>query len=394
MSADATRWQILLKADASVAAVAGLPPAVRAAYRAGTELKPDRLVIAGADEAFLRRWAPQLKAAGAPVLGDKAGPAALDPRRPILALDAESFPDAGALRAFAEAARGAAARRSLGGRAAAALTSRGEALGAGRRLPEEVHRLVLLEPGAEAAGDFLEARPEGAAASAALLYSRLGNPKDGYIARLDRVLSIALTRLMLPFPITPNQVTAASLLLGLLGAWWLAAPSASLQFAGAWMLWLCALLDGCDGEIARLKHLSSPSGAAFDLWADHAAHLATFIALPIGVARLHPGRDWLIPGALLVTGFLACGYSVWRLVLSVPEEERGPLAMTVERVASRDYVYLILALTAIGRLDLFVWAAALGSHAFNAWLWAAALRRDPRPTPGAAAPPRRDRAPS
>lgn len=369
MSADPRRWQVLLRADAGAPLVAGLPASVRAAYRAGTELAPDRIVIAGADEAYFRRWAVQLKAAGVPVLGDKAGAQALDPRRPILALDAEAFPDQGGLRAFAASVSGEAARRSLGGRTAAALTARGEALGAGRRAAEEVHRLVLLEPGPEAAGDFLDARGPAADESARALYSRLGNPKDGYIAKFDRALSIRLSRLMLPFPISPNQVTTASLLLGFLGAWWLAAASAKTQFAGAWMLWLCALLDGCDGEIARLKHQSSPSGAAYDLWADHFAHLATFVALPVGVARLHPGQDWLVPGVLLVTGFLACGWSVWWLVLRVPEEERGPLALTIERIASRDYIYLILALTAIGRLDWFVWTAAVGSHLFNAWLW-------------------------
>jgi len=70
-----------------------------------------------------------------------------------------------------------------------------------------------------------------------------------------------------------------------------------------------------------------------------------------------------------VTGFLAAGWSVWKLVLSVPEEKRGPSALVVERVASRDYVYLIVALTAIGRLNWFVWTAAYGSHVFWLWLW-------------------------
>jgi len=120
--------------------------------------------------------------------------------------------------------------------------------------------------------------------------------------------------------------------------------------------------------------MSSTSGAAYDVWADHFAHLMTFVALPIGVARLHPGRDWLVPGIMLVTGFIACGFSVWYLVLRVPEDKRGPLALTVERIASRDYVYLILVLTAIGRLDWFVWAAAVGSHLFNALLWLRARR--------------------
>lgn len=362
------RWQVLLAAKADALRVAGLPPAVRAAVHAAKELSPERIVIAGADAAFLSTWAFQLK--DVPVAD------ALDAQLPLLALDPESFPDEGALTAFVAAAGTAAeagdgdASRTLSGRPAAALRWNPTAFGAGAKAPLEVLTAALAAPAAEAeAGAFLDARGNAAARSAETLYARLGKDNDGYIAMFDRRLSIAISRVLLPFPVTPNHVTTAGLVLGLLGAWWLAAPSARLQFFGALVLWFCCLLDGCDGEIARLKHLSSPSGASYDIWADHFAHLMTFVALPIGVARLHPGQDWLVPGVLLVTGFLACGFSVWYLVLRIPEERRGPLALTIERIASRDYVYLILALTAIGRLDWFVWTAAVGSHLFNAFLW-------------------------
>ncbi len=378
MSAPAKRpWQVLIAASADAPLVAGLPAAVRAAVRAGKELSPDRIVIAGADDAFMRKWAFQLRAAGVPTLGDKIGAGALDPRLPLLALDPDSFPDEGGLFVFAAGADAVAqagagdARHALSGRTAAALRWNPAAFRAGSADPESVLAKALAAPAAEVPlGSFLDARgPAAAARAASVLYARLAKDNDGYIAKFDRSLSIAISRLLLPFPVTPNDVTTAGLVLGLVGAWWLAAPSARLQFYGALVLWFCCLLDGCDGEIARLKHLSSPSGAAYDVWADHFAHLMTFIALPIGVARLHPGHDWLLPGTLLVTGFLACGFSVWYLVLRVPEDKRGPMALTVERIASRDYVYLILALTAIGRLDWFVWAAAVGSHLFNAFLW-------------------------
>jgi phosphatidylglycerophosphate synthase len=369
-------WQILLGVRAGAPLVAGLPPAVRAAVRAGQELAPERIVIAGADEAFMRKWAFQLRASGVPTLGEKIGPGALDTRVPLLALDAEAFPDEGGLFVFAAGADAVAktgagdARHALAGRTAAALRWNPAVHGAGALPLADVLAKALAAPAADVPlGAFLDARGPAAARSAEVLYGRLAKDTDGYIARFDRTLSIAITRLLLPFPVSPNAVTTAGLALGLLGAWWLAAPSARLQFCGAVVLWFCCLLDGCDGEIARLKHMSSPSGAAYDVWADQFAHLATFVALPIGVARLHPGRDWFLPGILLVTGFLACGFSVWYLVLRVPEERRGPLALTVERIASRDYVYLILALTALGRLEWFVWAAAVGSHVFNAFLW-------------------------
>ncbi|MBI2384479.1 MAG: CDP-alcohol phosphatidyltransferase family protein [Elusimicrobia bacterium] len=363
-------WQVLLSARADAPLVAGLPSAVRAAVRAGLELAPSRIVISGVGDDFFRKWAFQLRAAGAPVLGDETGPPALDKSLPLLALDADFFPDEGGLKELAAAAGAGDARRLVDGLAVAALRRAPAELGAGTLPAADVLAKALAAPAPEAArGAFLDARGAAAERSAAVLFARLAKDNDGYIAKFARRLSIAISRVLLPFPVTPNHVTTAGLVLGLLGAWWLAAPSARLQFLGALVLWFCCLLDGCDGEIARLKHLSSPAGAAYDVWADHFSHLATFVALPIGVARLHPGRDWLVPGVLLVTGFLACGFSVWYLVLRVPEEKRGPLALTVERIASRDYVYLIVALTAIGRLDWFVWAAAVGSHLFNAFLW-------------------------
>jgi phosphatidylglycerophosphate synthase len=365
------RLQVLARVRPAAPLVAGLPCGIRAAFRAGKELAPDRIILAGAGPETLSRWSFQLQAAGAPVMGDDG---VLDARLPVLAVADDAFPDAGSLEEFAAAAEAAGGgRRLLDGRAVAAYVADGGSVGAGTAKPAEVLSRALASSGGEvAAGAFLEARaPADRAAAAGVLYRRMTKDNDGYLARLDRHASLAITRLLLPFPVSPNQVTAASLLVSLFGAWWLAAPNPLTQFWGALTLWFCCLLDGCDGEIARLKHHITPWGGDFDLAADHVAHLVTFIALPVGVARLHPGTDWRLPGVLLVTGFLACGFSVYWLVLRVPEEKRGPLSLIVERVASRDYVYLILALTAIGRLDWFVWAAAFGSHAFWAGLWLA-----------------------
>jgi phosphatidylglycerophosphate synthase len=371
-----SRLQVLVRARPGAPLVAGLPCAVRAAYRAGG-LSPERIVVAGADQAYLDRWSFQLRAAKAPVQGDRFGSGALDPRLPLLAVDADAFPDVDGLAVFLrDASEGGRARLSANGRALAAFVRDAAEFGAGTAAPADVHARLLAAtlPEAPGAAFFDAARPALAAAAADALYARMSKPNDGYLARFDRRVSVSITRLMLPFPVSPNQVTAASLALGFLGAWWLAAASAGTQFAGALLLWFCAILDGCDGEIARLKHHITEWGGDFDLLADHVAHLATFIALPVGVARLHPEQDWRLPGVLLVTGFLAAGYSVWRLVLRVPEEKRGPTALVVERVASRDYVYLIVALTAVGRLDWFVWTAAYGSHAFWLWLWWSARR--------------------
>jgi len=291
-SASPGRLQVLLRVRAGAPLVAGLPCAVRSAFRAGA-LAPERIVIAEADQAFLDRWSFQLRAAKTPVLGGKSGAAALDPRLPVLAVDEDAFPDVDGLADFLrDAAERGRARLSMNGRALAAFVREPAEFGAGKDAPADVHARVLsaVLPEAPGAAFFDAGRPDAAAAAAATLYSRMSKPNDGYLAKLDRKVSVSLTRLLLPFPVSPNLVTAVSLLLGFLGAWWLASASAREQFAGALMLWFCAILDGCDGEIARLKHHITPWGGDFDLLADHLAHLATFIAFPSASPASTPTR--------------------------------------------------------------------------------------------------------
>jgi phosphatidylglycerophosphate synthase len=198
---------------------------------------------------------------------------------------------------------------------------------------------------------------------------------DGFIARFDRHFSIALSRLLVPTPITPNHITTFSLFLAIAGCWGVASGIYRQQVLGALALWFCCILDGCDGELARLKNLCSPWGAAYDLTVDHITHFITFVAIAVG---LHRGRPDLFiwPAAiLLLTGFLASAFSVWYLVLRVPQAQRGRMAILIERLASRDYVYLILACIVLDRLYWFVWAAGIGSHFFYLALWWLSLKR-------------------
>jgi hypothetical protein len=55
---------------------------------------------------------------------------------------------------------------------------------------------------------------------------------------------------------------------------------------------------------------------------------------------------------------------------SSPATEAGRLELLIERLASRDFVYLVIPLAALDRLDWFFWAAAVGSNLFWLSLWA------------------------
>jgi phosphatidylglycerophosphate synthase len=126
-----------------------------------------------------------------------------------------------------------------------------------------------------------------------LLLRSLEKPSDGIVSRhLHRPVSRTVTRWLLPTSITPNAMTLVAALFGL----------AALPFAfrgGYWSVLIGAalfetqnILDGCDGEIARLKYLRSRGGEWLDQVLDDLLNIAFLTA--VGVA-LSASYGWVWP---------------------------------------------------------------------------------------------------
>ncbi|MGI8715920.1 MAG: NTP transferase domain-containing protein, partial [Solirubrobacteraceae bacterium] len=99
-----------------------------------------------------------------------------------------------------------------------------------------------------------------------------GKALDGAIAaRLNRTLSqrVVTPALLAVFPrITPNQVTLIAFAVAVAAA---AGFSVGAPVAAALLVALASVLDGSDGEVARLTYRSSPYGAFLDAVLDRAA---------------------------------------------------------------------------------------------------------------------------
>ena len=107
---------------------------------------------------------------------------------------------------------------------------------------------------------------------------------DGLVCRaLGRPISGWITHFLLELPVTPNMVTAVSLLLGLTAAYFVAFREAFVLGAG--LLFASWVLDNCDGEIARTKYLGSTWGAWFDIYADFVTNEAFILAMGYGLSR-------------------------------------------------------------------------------------------------------------
>jgi phosphatidylglycerophosphate synthase len=227
------------------------------------------------------------------------------------------------------------------------------------------------------------------------LVDRLGGRQtsDSYLAALlDRPMSRPLTRLLLRTPLTPSHVTLLGTAMGLLGAAGLATVSYWGRLGGVLLLVASLVLDCVDGDLARARLGQSPAGARLDMIGDYLVNVAVFVGLATGLLRegLPPGGAWV--ALTLLTGVGAAMAAVHVLFIS-PALRRGgdlhwagdawslrgrPGASVVEKLASRDYTYLLLVLAAMGRLEWFLYAAAGGAWVFTAALIAYGLLAMPR----------------
>jgi phosphatidylglycerophosphate synthase len=122
-------------------------------------------------------------------------------------------------------------------------------------------------------------------------YRRTSKPKDilwnKLVARpLAAVIIVPLARTR----VTPNQVTLATLPVFLIGAAMLIAwPTWGALCGGAALLELSYVLDCADGQLARLKGISSPVGAHLDFLMDE---LKAFVLVGAVAVRLwRPQHD-------------------------------------------------------------------------------------------------------
>jgi len=124
-----------------------------------------------------------------------------------------------------------------------------------------------------------------------------------YGRHVMRAGSIFLTRIAIKRGLTPNQVTWASLIAGIL--------SACFFSSGAWLLGvllinLWYLLDHVDGEVARYTKTSSPSGFFFDTVINYIIEPLIFLGIGCGLSGWS-ANAWLALAVLGAFGSLLLG---------------------------------------------------------------------------------------
>ncbi len=215
----------------------------------------------------------------------------------------------------------------------------------------------------------------GARAAKAMLFGQVTKPTSGFVSRhINARISIPISKLLVETGMSPHAITVVFVLTtGLAAAILVSRPAPYWRLATAALLWqLAAILDRCDGEVARVKLCESAFGAWFDTVTDNISYLGAYSGLVLGVHRLHPTSPLpLLLGAtaviaLLVT--LAIMYTYARrtgsgslqhylrdLSHNVPDEEKTVVQWVMQHygfMAKRDFFSFVLALVLLsGKLE-------------------------------------------
>ncbi len=212
------------------------------------------------------------------------------------------------------------------------------------------------------------------------LFQQARKTSDTWVARnIDRRISLAVTRRLVPYPITPNQITVGATLIGLAGAALLGVGTYASQLLGGVLLTLAIIVDGCDGEVARIKFLESELGRKLDFFLDNVVNVSAIFAVGAGYAWRSGEMLYLYASTAAALAAAAAVLPVYRLFfqtrkeavrLGAPAPERAPTASStaalVEAISGRDFAYLILLLAVFGRAQWFALVCVVGIFVFLA----------------------------
>jgi phosphatidylglycerophosphate synthase len=141
------------------------------------------------------------------------------------------------------------------------------------------------------------------------LLGSLAKSTDGFVSRhLNRRISIAVSRYLARWNVRPNLITTVVFLISLAGAFMAQTADPLWLAAGGILFQLASILDGCDGEVARLKFQGSKWGGWYDTVSDNVRYMVFYAALGVAAFRLSGAEIYLwalIPFLALSTFFVA-----------------------------------------------------------------------------------------
>jgi len=223
--------------------------------------------------------------------------------------------------------------------------------------------------------------PEDVPSAERFLVSKSGKPTDGIYSNFNRKLSRPFVRVLTHTSITPNMVTLAGLVVGMISAFMYSRGHYLASVAGAVIFFISGLIDEMDGMLARLTFRESAFGTWFEGFVDNATYLLLFSGMTAGLYRQHGKRE-LIWGIALIAGCLlsVCVVAMQRRTVAPPDRPHEYSARInrlmetdsspISRIARQLHIFIkkgvavhyVLIFTVIGGLQIFLRLAAIAAN--------------------------------
>jgi phosphatidylglycerophosphate synthase len=206
---------------------------------------------------------------------------------------------------------------------------------------------------------------------------------DATLARFNRRMSLPVSIALIRTPITANQLSVLLVAIGFYAAWLFSIGHYVAGIIGASLSLAASILDGCDGEIARLKYQESGLGCWIETFGDYAYYIAIFVGLTIGAVRQTGWEGFYWVGGIALTGtllsFALLIYLRNRITAGQPEKLHdiastrfkavpsrwSKIVWRISFVATRSAMpYGIMALALLDALPVVVILAAIGGNIY------------------------------
>jgi phosphatidylglycerophosphate synthase len=257
------------------------------------------------------------------------------------------------------------------------------------RPPETLVELVSMADTTTTDTDKWQVRvtdSQSADGAALRLWSDCRKDVDGVVSRhLNRYISLSISRAIAATGIKPNHISIVTFSLGVLAAvfaamggfWWFVLAGVTYQ--------LNSIIDGVDGELARVKYEFSLLGEWLDTLSDDTKDVLFYAGLAVGCFKMGDfpiaGFDasaWLWLGGIAVAGKLISmvAYYTWLIAnkrgdllafeWSFEEEQEEPSALAgalsnLKYLTKNDFiVFLAMLMSFVGLLPYFLFIIAPG----------------------------------
>jgi len=214
------------------------------------------------------------------------------------------------------------------------------------------------------------------------LVAHSGKPLDGIYSKFNRWLCRPLVRALAHTSITPNLVTFAGLLVGIVSTYYFSQGMYLASLIGALLFFFSGLLDEVDGMLARVRFSDSPFGTWLEGTVDNITYLLLFVGITIGLYHQRGPQEVLIGEAALVGTILAVALVSWQRKLSTRPDKPHEYLGNVYKLLDEDrgnwisrsvrevhiflkkgvFIHYVVLFTALGLLPVLLRLAAFASN--------------------------------